>query len=158
MSTANPRRPAFRPAVERLETVCLLSTVLKPAAVVHARAVIDLKPTTVGADALQALKDSTPTTGRQRLVVNRLTAEDATNQVAGKATGNYRVSILGSITATIVFKTDIDNPRAKDVKVSVDRFGSFLTSGAKLKVQRAVVNFLRRDHDKIEALLNPPQS
>lgn len=150
------RMRPFRPFVDRLESICLLSAGLKPPAVVHAMAVVDLKGTPVGADALTALRNSTPSSGRQKLVVNSLTADDSTNTVSGRATGLYKFSFIGSITATISFKTSIEAPRVKDVQVSVNKFSSFILKGStKLKVQKAVVQFLNQDRDQIVAALHP---
>jgi hypothetical protein len=149
---------SFRPAVDRLEPLCLLSAGLHSPAVVHSLTVVDLKPTQVGADALIALSNSTPHSSRKSLVVNSLTADDATNIVSGRATEVYHFSFIGSLTATISFKTSIDTPRVQDVHVSVNKFGSLILRGStKLKVQRTVVSFIQRDHAAIVSLLHPAQ-
>lgn len=153
MSRAKSR--SFYPSGDRLESLCLLSGGMHAPEIVHAQAVVDLKPTTVGDDALRALSNSAPHTGRQRLVVNKLTADDATNKITGLATGFYKVSVIGSINATIKFKTSIDAPKTKDVQVSLNRFNSFLRSSDKLKIQKAVVKFIQQDHDAIVAALHP---
>lgn len=127
-----------------------------PAPAVHVLTVVDLKPTTVGSDALDTLDNSTPHSGRKSLALNSLTANDSTNTLSGKATETYHFSFVGTLTATISFKTSIDAPRTADVHVTVNKFGSILLRGStKLKIQKAVVAFIQRDHDQIVAQLHP---
>lgn len=148
---------SFRPIVDRLESLCLLSGGLgAPAAVAHVLTVVDLKPTVVGTDALSALNNSTPHSGRKSLLVNSLTADDSTNTISGKATESYHFSFVGTLTASISFKTSIDAPSTQDVHVTVNKFSSLLLRGStKLKIQKAVVSFIQRDHDQIVAQLHP---
>ncbi len=151
------RSRSYRPVFDRLESLCLLSAGLHaPAAVAHALTVVDLKPTVVGRDALATLSNSTPRSGRRSLVLNSLAADSSTNLITGKATESYQFSFIGTVTASISFKTSIDAPRTQDVRVTVNRFSSLLLKGStKLKIQKAVVSFIQRDHDQIVALLHP---
>lgn len=155
MPRANSR--SFRPAVDRLESLCLLSAGLHaPAAVAHVLTIVDLKPTPVGADVLDAISNSAPHSGRKSLAVNTLTADDATNTITGRASATYHFAFIGNLSATISFKSSIDAPSTKDVHVSVSKFGSLILRGStKLKIQKAVVSFIQRDHDLIVAQLHP---
>ena len=151
-STVNSRK--FRPTLERLETVCLLSGGVHASAVVHAMTIVDLKPTTVGTDAISTISNSTPHSRRGPIHLVILMADSSTNTITGFATETYKIPIIGNITATIQFKTDIDSPKPGNIKVSANKFSSFIiTSRTKSSVQRAVVNFLKQDHDQIVALL-----
>ena len=144
---------AFRPRIETMEARCLLAAGVSTriADVVHQDAVVNLAPTQAGADFLRAVSNSAPHTARQKIVVRTLTADSAAGTVSGTAIGLYKITVIGSIDATIQFKTSLARPRPGDVKVSLDRFNSFLKSSDRLKIQRAVVTFLRQDHDLIAA-------
>ncbi len=151
-SPAKSRR--FRPSIDRMEPICLLSGGIHGAAV-HALTVVDLKPTQIGADAIQAISNSTPHGSRQKIVLSKLTADSSTNTISGLASETYKVPIIGTITVTVQFKTNIDTPKPGDVKVSLSKFGAFFSSSKKLTVQKGVVSFLKHDHDQIVALLKP---
>src|SRR5947209_8634238 len=90
MPTARTR-PSFRPSVDRLETIRLLS------GGVHAESVIDLKPTTVAVDLVRTVAANSPRTGRQSVVVSRLTADDSTNLITGQITEQHKFTIIGTV-------------------------------------------------------------
>src|SRR3954454_13496583 len=119
MSTAKHRK--FRPALDRLEPLCLLSAGLHPrTALVHQENIVDLKPTQVGRDTLRAISQSTLKFGRGTITLNALTADDVTRTVRGAATVSYRISLFTKVTSNIVFQTSLDDPKPGDVKVNLD--------------------------------------
>jgi hypothetical protein len=135
--------------------MCLLSAGVHSSAIVHALAVVDLKPTQVGKDALAAIGNVSPRSYRQKIVIKSLTADSSTNTIFGVALETYKVPIVGTVTATIQFKTNIDTPKAGDVKASVNKFGSLLTASRKKTIQNGVVQFLKKEHQLIvNALAN----
>lgn len=135
-------RSRFRPAVDRLETLCLLSTV-------------DLTGSSVGVDVVRAVGTSTPRTGRQSVALKTLSADDATDLISGTVLERHKFAIIGTVTTTVRFKTSIESPKPGDVQVTLDRFNGFLSSSARTKVAKAVANVIRRDHDAIVALVHP---
>jgi hypothetical protein len=115
---------------------------------------VDQKPNVIGADALRTLQQATPDTFRQDLTLNRLTADDVRRKVSGSAAAVYNIAGVGSVTANVNFTTSLDRPKTGDVKVTIARrFGSFLNANRKAQVARAVVGFIRQDHDQIDAAL-----
>lgn len=153
------RSPRFRPNLETMETKNLLSggvsTTLHAAGIVHAASIVDLKPTTVGADALNALNDSVPHHYRRSLAVTSLSVDTTSGKVAGSAIGVYRLPIIGNLNVTVRFSTSVDHPRPSDVKVTLSKFNGFLRASDRNRVALAVVNFLQTDHDTIVALEKP---
>lgn len=141
----------FRPAVDRLEPLCLLSAGLRGPALVHQNKVVDLRTTPIGADALAALSQATPSEARRSISLDSLTANDKNRKVTGSASATYDVG--GPLTAQVRFTTSIDRPRVQDVKVSMNRRPSLITAGQKAQVARAVVNFLKADRAQISAAL-----
>lgn len=148
----------FRPRIESMESRCLLSAGLAgpPGAVVHQDAVVNLAPTPVGADVLTAIRKTAPHSGHPKFALRNLTADSAAGTVTGAVVGVYGEPIIGSITVIIRFTTSLSAPRPGDVKISLSKFNSFLSSKTRLKVEKAVVSLLQRDHDQIVAQF--PQS
>ena len=146
----------FRPRLDRLEPIQLLAGGLRHAAMVHPAATVDLKGTGVAHDAALAIYHATASFRRDGVYVAVLTADDASRTIRGGAVVTYKIPVLGEVTSTVRFKTNIDNPRPRDVKVSVSKFGNFVRKGDRDKVALAVVRIIRRDHDQIVAALDAP--
>ncbi len=142
-----PKTRTFRPSLDGLEARRLLS------ATVHADGVVDLKATPIRVELLKAVTYSTPSPTRQRIVVEKLSADPATNTVSGAVVEVYKVKLVGSLSVYVKFTTDLDNPRPKDVKVKLSKFDGFLSSSGKAKVANNVVAFVQKDHDAIEAAI-----
>ena len=146
----NPKRRVFRPRFDLMESKCLLSGGAG-LATVHQESIVNLLPTQVGADALNAVEESAPHTDRQRIVFRTLTANSAAGTISGTALGLYHVPIIGSLTATIKFTTSIDAPRAKDVKVSLNKYNIFLKASDRNRIAEAVATFIQNDQSAIQA-------
>lgn len=152
MPTSKTRRN-FRPGLDRLEGLCLLSGGVRAAAATLPPGVVDLKPTSIARDLNRAILDSTASFRREGVLVTTLTADDATDTIRGGAVVSYKIPVLGSVTSTIRFRTSVENPRPRDVKVSVSKFGAFVRRGDRDKVALAIVKILRKDHDQIVAAM-----
>ena len=151
-SSVNSRK--FRPSLDRLENLCLLSGGVHGAAMVHALKVVDLTSTTVGDDAVTAVNFSTPHNRRKSINLVMLNADSSTNTISGVVTETYKFPLIGTITTTTQFRTNIDTPNPANVKLTANKFSVFfVTPHTKKNVQRAIINFLNQDHAQIVALL-----
>ena len=143
MPPLKPRR-GFRPSLERLETLQLLSAGGATASVVN------LKGTKIGRDAYLAIAGSTATFQRDNIYIHSLNYKGATDTVRGGAVVTYKIPVLGSVTSTIRFKTSLTRPRTRDVSVSVDKYSEFVSNKDRLKVATAIVNLITHDRQAIQ--------
>ncbi|MDB5350379.1 MAG: hypothetical protein JWN86_1626 [Planctomycetota bacterium] len=149
MPTSKSRK--FRPRLDRLEPICLLSAGVHGPAMVHQYKVVDLKTSTIGHDTAIAIASSTSSFRRNSITLDALTADDTSRTVSGSAQVKYKIGFFGTVTSSIQFTTNLDNPRPNDIKVSISKYGIFVSSKARAKVGTAIASVIRRDHDQIVA-------
>ena len=152
----HPSSRRTRPAVERLESLDLLSAVA-PAAY------LNLLGTPAAVDAKTYLTASTPSQGRQGGTINALIAVPSTGYIAGVATIEYRVKIvpayvfLFSPTVTfdmhVSFTASIDAPKPGNVTVTYTKNIVPFGASVRNKVAQGIVAFIRRDALAIDAAL-----
>ena len=151
-----PSSRRTRPAVERLESLDLLSGVASAA-------YVNLIGTPAAVDAKTYLTASTPSQGRQGGTINALIAVPATGYIAGVATIEYRVKIvpayvfLFSPTVTfamhVSFTAPVDNPKPGNVTVTYTKNVVPFGASVRNKVAQGIVSFIRRDGLAINSAL-----
>jgi hypothetical protein len=133
----HPSSRRTRPAVERLESLDLLSA------------------GATAADAKNYLTASTPSQGRQRGTINALVVVPATGYIAGVATVQYKVKVIPeyvlpfsptvSFAMHITFTTPLDDPRPGDVTVTYSKNTVPFGGSIRARVAQGIVAFLRHD-------------
>lgn len=156
------RRRGLQPQVERLETQCLLSAGVIAPAQVHAAALqgqvhmlarpTNLKRTQVGLDIASAILNSTPSTGRQSLKLNNLTAT-AQGQINGKATAIYNFRGI-KVTVTVNINTKFENPKPRGITYTASALSStILTRANTSRVTQSIIATIKQDAALIRSLV-----
>ena len=144
---------SYRPSVDRLEPLRLLSAGLSTPAQVHADKVVDLSGTQVARDITNAVAHSTVKFTRGKILLTGLTVDDSTRMIRGGTTATYKLGFLAKVTSNVAFQTSVDSPAPADVKTYLSKFNSFLSRKDRVKVANAVAQVLVKDHDLIIAAM-----
>jgi hypothetical protein len=159
------RKPQpFRPTLDRLEDVVLMSGNVARVNHVVAHGGVDLKNTPVSTDLRTTFLKATPIDGRKAWSVRGLSIDPLSRTLHGdvgllykyRPVTSYLVPILGTKTTkvTVTFTTNLDAPRVADIKIGSGRDFFAFNSNVKRTLSLAIVNLIKRDQALIASTID----